>query len=92
MVKKLVACIMRGTIFDVDGIPASGGMLLSAGSAMARTYNPRPEQKLAHHTEETRYGDQLPSARTQPEPHRLLTFDSSQQVVGENEETQHRRQ
>ena len=78
MVKKLVACIMPSTIFDLDGIPASGGLLLSTGSAMARNYNPRPEQKLAQHTEETRYEDQLPSARTQPEPHRLLTFDSSQ--------------
>ena len=58
MVKKLVACIMRGTIFDVDGIPASGGLLLSAGSAMALNYNPRPEQKLAHHTEQSRYEDQ----------------------------------
>ena len=78
MVKKLVACIMPSMIFDLDGIPASGGLLLSTGSAMARNYNPRPEQKLAQHTEETRYEDQLPSARTQPEPHRLLTFDSSQ--------------
>ena len=43
MVKKLVACIMRGTIFDVDGIPASGGLLLSVGSVMALNYNPRPE-------------------------------------------------
>jgi hypothetical protein len=46
MVKKLVACIMPSTIIDVDGIPAWGGLLLSAGSARARTYNPRPERKL----------------------------------------------
>ncbi len=51
--------------YDVSmlmGIPASGGLLLSAGSAMARSCNSRPEQKLAHHTEETRHEDQLPSA------------------------------
>jgi hypothetical protein len=93
MVKKLVACIMPSTIIDVDGIPAWGGLLLSAASAMARKYNPRPEQKLAHHTEDTSHEDQLPSARTQPEPHRLLmSLDSSQHVIGENEETQHCRQ
>jgi hypothetical protein len=77
MVKKLVACIMRSAIFDIDGIQALSGLLLSAGSAMALNYNPRPEQKLAHHTEQSRYEDQLPAARTQPEPCRLLTFDSS---------------
>jgi hypothetical protein len=87
MVKELVAWIMPSTIFNVYGIPVSGGPLLSMGSAMALNYNPRPEQKLAHHTEQSRYEDQLPGARTQPEPCRLLTFDSSQQVVGENEPT-----
>jgi len=35
MVKKLVAWIMPSTIFDVYGIPASGGPLLFMGSAMA---------------------------------------------------------
>src|SRR5690242_18388422 len=58
---------------DVDGIRASGGPLLSAGSAIARTYNPTSEQKLAHHTEDIRHEDQLPpatnSARTTPSPH-----------------------
>jgi hypothetical protein len=42
------------------------GLLLSTGSANARKYNPRPEQKLAHHTENTRHEDQLPPARSQP--------------------------
>jgi len=93
MVKKLVEPIMPSKVFDVDGIPASGGPLLSAGSAIPRRYNPTPEQKLAHHTKDTRHEDQLPSARTQPEPHRLLmSLDSSQHAIGENEETQHRRQ
>ncbi len=85
LAKKLVACIMPSTIFDVDGIPAWGGLLLCAGSAMTWTHNPTPEQRLAHHAEDTRHDDQLPSARTQPEPYRLLmTLDSSQQVVREN--------
>ena len=61
-VKKLVESIMPSTVFDGDGIPDWGGLLLSAGSAIARKYNPRPEQKLAHHTENTRHEDQLPSA------------------------------
>jgi hypothetical protein len=93
MVKKLIESIKPSRVFDVDGIPASGLPLLSAGSAIARIYNPIPEQKLAHHTEDTRHEDQLPPARTQPEPRRLLMpLDSSQQAIGENEETQHRRQ
>jgi len=84
---------MPSKVFDVNGIPGSGGLLLSAGSATVRTYNPTPGQKLAHHTEDTRHDDQLPSARTRPEPHRrLMSLDSSQQVIGENEGTQHRRQ
>ena len=84
---------MLSTVFDIDGIPGWGGPLLSTDLAIARTYHPRPEQKLAHHTEDTRHEDQLPPARTQPEPHRLLMpLDSSQKVIGENEETQHRRQ
>ncbi len=85
LVKKLVDSIKPSRVFDADGIPACGGPLLSAGSAIARIYNPIPEQKLAHHTEDTRHEDQLPSARTQPEPHRLLMpLDSSQQAIGEN--------
>jgi hypothetical protein len=84
---------MRIRVFDVDGIPDWGGLLLSTGSAIARKYNPRPEQKLAHHTENTRHEDQLPSARSQPQPHGLSwSLDSSQQVIGENKKTQHRRQ
>ena len=83
---------MSGTIFDVDGIPALGRLLLFAGSAMARTYNSRPEQKVARHTEETSYEAQFPSARTQPEPRRLMSLDLAQRVISENEETQHRRQ
>jgi hypothetical protein len=79
------------TIFDVDGIP--GRPLLSAALAIACTYNPRPEQKVAHYTEGTGHEDQLPSARTQPAPGGLLLpLNPSQQVLHENEETQHRRQ
>jgi hypothetical protein len=85
LAKKLVACITPSMIFDVDGILAWGGLLLCAGSAMAWTHNPTPEQKLAYHAEDTRHDDQLPSARTQPEPHRLLmTLDSPQLVICEN--------
>src|SRR5438552_17091938 len=85
MVKKLVESIMPSTVFDGDGIPDWGGLLLSTGSAIARKYNPRPEQKLAHHTENTKHEDQLPSARFQPQPHCLpWSLDSSQQVIGEN--------
>ena len=85
LVKKLVDSIKPSRVFDADGIPACGGPLLSAGSAIARIYNPIPEQKLAHHTEDTRHEDQLPSARTQPEPHSLLMpLNSSQQAIGEN--------
>jgi hypothetical protein len=54
MVKKLVACIMPSTIFDVDGIPDWSGPLPSAESLIARTYNSRPEHKVAHHTENAR--------------------------------------
>ena len=71
LVKKLVECIMPGTVFDVDEILDWGGPLLFADSAIARTNNPRPEQKLAHHTENTGHEDQLPSARSQPQPHGL---------------------
>ena len=93
MVKKLVESIMPGTVFDVDEILDWGGPLLSADSATAPTYNPRPEQKLAHQSEDARHEDQLPSERIHSEPHRLLmSLDSSQQVIDENEETQHRRQ
>jgi hypothetical protein len=93
MVKKLVESIMPSTVFDGDGIPDWGGLLLSAGSAIARKYNARPEQKLAHHTENTRHEDQLPSARSQPQPHGLpWSLDTFQQVIGENKETQYRRQ
>src|SRR5690349_23788250 len=82
---------MLSTVFDIDGIPGWGGPLLSTDLAIARTYHPRPEQKLAHHTENTRHENQVPSARSQPQPHGLpRSLDSSQQVVGENEETQHR--
>jgi hypothetical protein len=68
LVKKLVESMMRGTAFDADGIPASGWPLLSPASAV--WYNPTPEQKLAHHTENAQHEDQLPSARTRPEPFR----------------------
>ena len=67
-VKRLVESMMPGTAFDADGIPASGWQLLSPASAV--WYNPTPEQKLAHHTEDARHEDQLPSVRTRPEPFR----------------------
>jgi hypothetical protein len=74
MVKKLARAIMPRptTMFDVDEILDSGRLLHSASSAMARTYNPRPEQKLAHHTEDTEQEDQLPSDRTQRIDSRLI--------------------
>src|SRR5258708_278070 len=37
-------------------------------SAIAPTYNLRPEQKLQNHTEYPKHDDQFPSARTHPEP------------------------
>src|SRR6266849_4686870 len=93
MVKKLVESIMPSTAFDWNAGQTQGGPLISAGSAIARIYNSTPEQELAHHTENTRHQDQLPAARTQPEPHRLLMpLDSSQQAIGENKETQHCRE
>ena len=92
MVKKLVESMMPSTVFDVAGIPDLW-RAASAESVIARRYNPRPEHKVAHHTEDARHEHQLPSARAQPEPHRLLmSLDSSQQVIGEHKKTQHRRQ
>src|SRR5260370_2127278 len=82
---------MPTTTVDVDGLLDSGGLLLSAGAAIVHTYKIRPEQKLAQHTEDTEYQDQLPSARTHP--HGIPgSLDSFQQVIEENEETQHRPQ
>jgi hypothetical protein len=40
MVKKLARASCPPTIFDIDGILDSGGLLLSAASAMAPTHNP----------------------------------------------------
>ena len=37
-------------------------------SAIAPTYNLRPEQKLQNHTEYPKHEDQFPSARIHPEP------------------------
>lgn len=93
MAKKLVEPIMPSTVFDIDWNSDLGRTATLAGAALARIYNSTPEQNLAHHTENTRHKDQLPSAQTQPEPHRLLMpLDSSQQSIAENKETQHCRE
>jgi hypothetical protein len=74
--------IPLSTVFHLDEIP--GGPLLSAGSAVARTYNLRPEQKLARHTEGTRHEDQPSSARSQPKPPRttISSIPSCRQYTG----------
>jgi hypothetical protein len=53
MVTKFAGYIVPSATFDLDGIPDWGGSLLSADSAIVPTYNPKPEHKLAHHTENT---------------------------------------
>jgi hypothetical protein len=66
------------------------GLLLSAGAAIAHTYNIRPKQKPAKHTEDSEHQDQPPSAQTQPEPYDLpRSLNSFQQVIQENKETRH---
>ena len=45
------------------------GVLLSTGAAIAYTYNIRPKQELAQHTEDSEPRDQLPSARTKSKPY-----------------------
>src|SRR5260370_16486066 len=55
-------------------------------SAIAPTYNLRPEQKLQSHTEYPKHDDQFPSARTHPEPYRLPgSLDSPQHVIRKND-------
>ena len=62
-------------------------------SAIAPTYNLRPEQKLQNHTEYPKHEDQFPSARTHPEPYRLPgSLDSPQHVIRENDKAQQRRE
>src|SRR5215471_12361376 len=69
------------------------GLLLSAGAAIAHTYNIRPKQKLAQHTEDSEHQDQPPSAHTPPEPHGIpWSLNLFQHVIQENEKTQHRPQ
>jgi hypothetical protein len=61
--------------------------------AIAHTYNIRPKQKLAQHTEDSKQHDQLPSARTKSKPHDIAgSLNLFQQVIQENKEAQHRRQ
>src|SRR5262249_15973482 len=62
-------------------------------SAIATTYNLRPEQKLQNHTEYPKHNDQFPSARTHPEPYRLPgSLDSPQHVIRENAKAHQRRE
>src|SRR5215470_9826167 len=62
-------------------------------SAIAPTYNLRPEQKLQNHTEYPKHEDQFPSARTHPEPYRRPgSLDSPQHVIRENDKAHQRRQ
>src|SRR5215471_10163928 len=62
-------------------------------SAIATTYNLRPEQKLQDHTEYPRHEDQFPSARTHPSPERLpRSLESPQHVIREKEKASQRRQ
>ena len=62
-------------------------------SAIAPTYNLRPEQKLQNHTEYPKHDDQFPSARTHPEPYRRPgSLDSPQHVIRENGKAHQRRQ
>src|SRR5262249_27440306 len=62
-------------------------------SAIATTYNLRPEQKLQNHTEYPKHNDQFPSARTHPEPYRLPgSLDSAQHVIRENDKAHQRRE
>jgi len=62
---------MPSAVFDVDGIRDSHGALLVPGSAIARRYYCRPEQKLAHRAENTGCHDQHPPAWSQPQPRGL---------------------
>ena len=60
-------------------------------SAIAPTYNLRPEQKLQSHTEYPKHEDQFPSARTHPEPYRRPgSLDSPQHVTRENDKAHQR--
>ena len=69
------------------------GVLVSTGVAIAHTYNIRPIQKLAQHTEDSEPRDQLPSARTKSKPYGIPgSLNLFQQVIQENEEAQHRPQ
>ena len=54
----------QAMVFHVYGIPDWEVPLFSAHSWIARRYNPRPEQKVAHQTEDARHKDQLPLTRT----------------------------
>src|SRR5882672_1830530 len=93
MVKKLVESVMLSTVFDVTEVLTGAGC-----------YSPRirglpvstiPDQNRSWHTTlrtpDTKISSHLPDLS--PQPHGLpWSLDSSQQVIGENKETQHRRQ
>jgi hypothetical protein len=60
---------------------------------MASWDNLRPEEKLEHQAEQTPYEKQLPWTRSEPSPHPLAhSFDALEQVMGEQQETQHGRE
>jgi hypothetical protein len=67
------------TVFSVDGILDWEVPLLSAESWIARRCNPRPEQKVAHQTEDARHKDQLPFTRT---PNHIISSCPSIRLSG----------
>ena len=55
--------------------------------------NLRPEEKLAHQTRETEHYEQLPLTRSKPYPDPLpRSLNSPEQIMREQQETQHRRE
>ena len=62
-------------------------------SAIAPTYNLRPEQKLQNHAEYPKHEDQFPSARIHGEPYRIpRSLDSRQHVIREYDKAHQRRE
>ena len=60
---------------------------------MVYSDNLRPEEKLEHQTEQTQYENQLPLTRSEPYPHLLArSFDALEQVMSEQQATQHCRE
>src|SRR5215471_3201509 len=78
--------VMPSTNFVVDVWTRRSATL--TGAAIAHTYNIRPIQKLARHTEDSKHQDQPPSDRTKSKPHGIPgSLNLLQQVIQENEET-----